>query len=118
MRLRVTAGTCDREAGLEHGQPRQVGALVAQRRYTAPDHIFNPAGLYPGALDRSLQDCRGQVDGRNWVQGTAWFSDPHRGTDGRKDVDLAHALKNTTKYRSMDCCSKRFALRATTQLYP
>ena len=81
-----------REAGLEHRQPGQVGALVAQRGDTAPDHIVHAGGLDPGARHRRLQDAGSQVDGRDLRQGAAWFSDPYRGTDGGKDIDFAHTI--------------------------
>ena len=47
-----------REAGLEHGQAGQVGALVADRSDAAPDHVFDPARSIPARSHSRLHHDR------------------------------------------------------------
>ena len=76
MRLRLTRRHVDGEARLEHAEPRQVAALVADGRDHAPDRVVEPGRVHARAADGLLHDERGQFHGLEGVQRAVSLPEP------------------------------------------
>ena len=77
----------DREAGQQHGHPRDVAVVLAGLVGAAEDDVLDEGRVEAGAIDDGAQDGRGEVVGADGRERAAVAAD--RRPDGLDDPGLA-----------------------------
>ncbi|MHC3927189.1 hypothetical protein ACMZ4W_02295 [Brevundimonas naejangsanensis] len=78
------------QAGVEGGDTGDVGALLADRRHAAEDHVVDQAGVERIAVAQGLKHLGRQGDGGHFMQAALGVAPAARRAYGVIDVGLSH----------------------------